>query len=97
MILNLDLRREGVCSYVNKINKIKKKGKIKKMLHGINRVPSRSSELMANTLEATSKDIEEKSNIFSSTLAAYITKKMLDITMKIEAIGVIINGSRFNR
>lgn len=51
---------------------------------------------MANTLEATSKDIEEKSNIFSASLEAYITKNTLATTMKIEAIRSIIDKSKYN-
>lgn len=47
-------------------------------------------ELMVNKIEATSKNIEEKSNILISSLNAYITKKMLEVRIKIEAIGIII-------
>jgi len=57
---------------------------------------SRSSELTANKIEATCKNIEEKSNILTFSLEAYITKKTLEVTMKIEAIGVIIYPSRIN-
>jgi len=48
--------------------------------------------LTANILEATSKNIEEQSNILISSLAAYIMKKTLAVTMKIEAIGVIYDA-----
>jgi hypothetical protein len=43
------------------------------------------SELAANTHEAPSKHIDEKSNILTSTLIVYIKKKTLEVTMKIEA------------
>lgn len=43
------------------------------------------SELAANTHEASSKHIAEKSNILTSTLIVYIKKKTLEVTIKIEA------------
>jgi len=46
--------------------------------------------MTADTLEATNKNIEEKSNIFMRSLDEYITKKILDDTLKIVAISIVI-------